>query len=695
MTGSVRQERDGAVAILTIEAPPVNALGAAVRAGLAEGLAAALADPGVGAVVLRAVGATFSAGADIREFGHAPAADVPSLPDLCDRIEASGKPVIAAVQGAALGGGMELALAAHVRLAGPGARFGLPEVALGLLPGAGGTQRTPRLIGAEAALRMMLGGAPVSANDAQALGLIDAVVEEGLWVAAVTLGAEMAAEALPPRRTRDRREGMRDAAAYQAAVLAGRALAEGRLPAPGRIVDCVEAALLLPFDQGLVFERAAFDELLAGPESAGMRQAFFAERRTGAFPEATAAVRPVTQVGLLGLGRTGAAMAFAALRAGLRVTAVAKDSGALVSGLGRVAELQENAVAAGRMTGAERDADWDRLLPATGLAALVGADLVIEALPEDEMLKAQVLVALAGLLQPGATIATTVAWLDPAVLAAVSGRAADVVGLGLGLPDQGMRLAEIAVAPETAADAVATLAALMRRMGWLVVRVRAREGLVGNRLAAALRSAADMLLEEGAVPGQVDAALRAFGFALGPYQALDLMGLERDWAQRARQAAEGRAPPATEFAELLVEAGRLGQETGHGYYLHDEGIAKDDPDVQALLEALRTAKGTAQRSIGDDEIRLRCLSAMANEGARVLDEGVALRPSDIDAAMVAGYGFPRWESGPMAWAAARGLLLLRADLRRFAPQAPAFWAASPLIDRLIRDGKTLGDLDPR
>ena len=694
MTGTVRPRQNGAVMVLSIDAPPVNALGAAVRAGLADGLAAALADPSVGAIVLCAVGPSFSAGADIREFGHPAPQGVPGLPELCNRIEASGKTVVVAIQGAALGGGLELALAAHVRLAGPRARFGLPEVALGLLPGAGGTQRTPRLTGAGPALRLMLTGKPVSAQEALAIGLVDAVVED-LEQTAVALAAELAAEGKPPVRTRDRLDGLQDVVRYQADVAAARAAAPGRLPAPGRIVDCVEAAMLLPFDRGLIFERAAFEDLAASPESAGLRRAFFAERRAAVFPEAGAPAHPVGHVGLVGLGETGAAIAVLLLQAGLQVTAVVKGDGPLDAGLRRVALLQDQAVTAGGLLQEARAQDRARLLPASELSALAGCDLVIEALPEDEALKISVLAELGQVLRPGAVIATTVSWLDPALLATAAGRERDVVGLHLGRPAERMRLAELGVSARTGAEAVATLAALLRRIGKLPVRVGAAPGLVGNRVMGALRTAADLVLEEGARPSQVDAALQDFGFASGPYHALDLEGLERVWAHRQREAQAGRPVPGGDLADMLVGAGRLGQETGRGYYLHDNKALRDDSDVLGLLDELRSAKGIAPRRIGSDEIRLRCLSALANEAAKVLGEGLAQRPGDIDAILVAGYGFPRWEGGPMAWAADRGLLVLRADLRRFAPQAPAFWAVAPLIDDLIRDGGRLDDLDAR
>jgi 3-hydroxyacyl-CoA dehydrogenase len=466
------------------------------------------------------------------------------------------------------------------------------------------------------------------------------------------------------------------------------------LPAPGRIIAAVEAAQLLPFEQGLAFERAAFEDLRASPESAGLRHAFQVERRLRDFPEAKTTARAVESVGVVGLGRTGAAIAHLMIGAGVPVTVAEKDADALVAGLERIADLQERDVAAGRLSAAARDADWDRLVPTLALSALGSVDLVIEAVPEDPAAKTAVLRDIAAVARPGAVIATTGAWTDMAALASLSGRAADVVGLRLGVPVGRMALAELAVGPATAPEAVATAAALLRRLGRMVVREAAAPGLVGHRMIAALRTAADFLLEDGATPQQVDVALRAWGFAMGPYQAADLAGLEKAWAHRQRLApARDPSERYCELADLLVESGRLGQETGRGYYLYDEGRAgREDGEVLALLAELRAAKGIVPRPVGSAEIVARCLGALANEGARILGEGLVPRAGDIDAVMLAGYGFPRWEGGPMFWADRKGLLVLRAELRRHADQAPAFWAVAPLIDDLIRQGRTLRDL---
>lgn len=697
-TEGVRVTRDGGVAVLAIHAPPVNAMGRRLRAELDSSLKQALADPAIQAIVIAAEGRHFSGGADIREFDHPADPAVPLMPAICDRVELAGKPVVAAIQGSALGAGLELALSCHLRIAGPQARFGLPEVGLGLCPGAGGTQRLPRLIGAQAALRLMLSGRAIGPAEAQSLGLIDGLVEDGLREAVVTLAAEIAAEVAAGRRTlsrtRDRMDGMRDAAAYQGAVAASRAAhAKDRLPAAGRIVECVEAAQLLPFDQGMAFERAAFDDLRASPESAGLRHAFLAERRIAIFPEAGAAPRQVQTVGVVGLGRSGARIALQMAANGYRVITAERDAEALVAGLERVSDLQEQAVASGRLTSEARDREWERLTPAIDLAALSQCDLVIEAVTDDLGSKSEVMAALAAALNPRAVLATSATFLTGEGLGRLTDRPADTVILRQPALADRSRLAEIGVSPGTAPEAVATAVAVARKSGRLAVRVAAAPGLVGPRMQAALRTAADFLIEDGATPLQVDMALRAWGFAMGPYQVSDMDGLDKDWAERQR-AAPGRDPAAryVELGDLLVESGRLGQETGRGYYIYDQGPGgREDPEVLALLAELRAAKGIVARPIGSDEIRDRCLAALANEGARILAEGVVPRASDIDVVMVAGQGFPRWQGGPMFRAETRGLLVLRAELRRFADQAPEFWTVAPLIDQLIRDGRKLSD----
>lgn len=605
---------DGGVVLeLIIDNPPVNALSHAVRVGLAAGIAAAGRDASVAAVVIRADGEnggrTFPAGADITEFGKPALA--PLLPDLCNLVEACAKPVVAAVQGTALGGGLELAMAAHYRVARADAKLGLPEVGLGILPGAGGTQRMPRLIGAEQALRLMLGGRPVGAAEALALGLLDRVVEDGLETAALAMAR--AAMGRTPVPTRERRDGMRDGMAYQAAVAAARLHQRGaRLPAPARIVDCVEAAQLLPFDQGLAYERRAFTDLVATPEAAGLRHAFFAERAAARMPEAGAAPRALREIGVAGAG--GADVVPTLLQAGYAVTLAEADRPALVAALEAIAARQAEAVQAGRLSPEARDADWARLQPGAGAGALAEADLVLIA-------DAAALSGVAQAARPGAVLVL----LDPDAGAMRGAGAWEADLLGLLLPAQGGRLAEVVVGPGIAADAVVTVLALLRKIGRVAVRTTDPGG-IGAPVMAAGRAAAAHLAGAGYGAAEVAAALAGFGLA-GP-------------------VAAGLQP---------------------------------------------------QRDTGENAgaIIARVLAAMANEGARLVGQGVALRPSDVDLALILGQGFPRWEGGPMHWADQQGLLLLRHDLWAWAGEAPELWSVAPLIDELISTGRHFGDLNAR
>lgn len=691
----------GDVALVTVDNPPVNALGHAVRAGLVAAIDAAAADPAVRAVVLTGAGRTFPAGADIREFGTPPAD--PWLPEVCNRIEASAKPVVAALHGTALGGGFEVALAAHWRIAQPAARVGFPEVTLGLVPGAGGTLRAPRLAGAKAALDLMLVGKPIGAGAARDAGLIDEVVEGDLIDAALVRAralADASAAGSPPPPTRDRAEGLRDPAGYEAEVRARRAhVADPNQPAPARIVDCVEAALLLPFDAALSFERAAFDDCVASPASAGLRHAFLSERRAGRVPElAHGTARQTDRVGVVGGGLMGAGITAALLAAGVQVVMVERDGDALTRGLERVATIHQRAVDKGRLSEAARDAEWDRLTGATEMAALGRADLVIEAVFEDFDLKAEVLRAADAVLPPGAILATNTSYLDVNALAAATGRPGQVLGLHFFSPAHVMRLVEVVVGSDTSADTVATGFALARRLGKVAVRAGVTDGFIGNRILAAYRTATDFMLEDGATPAAIDAAMRDFGFPLGPYQVLDMAGLEISWARRKRLAAT-RDPAARYVAigDILCEAGLFGQKSGAGYYRYAAGdrTGTENRDVLVLIDAEREAKGIVPRAFSGDEIRRRALCAMVNEGARLIKEGIALRPSDIDMVMLMGYGFPRWRGGPMKSADLAGLVQIRKDLLAYAaaPGEADFWTPAPLLLDLIKNGRSFDSLN--
>ncbi|MDI3335095.1 3-hydroxyacyl-CoA dehydrogenase NAD-binding domain-containing protein [Defluviimonas aestuarii] len=696
MAETVRVSTTDGVMTVVIDNPPVNALGADLRSDLMTALREAAADTAVKVIVLAAAGRTWPAGADIREFGKPPRD--PWLPEVCNAVAACPKPVIAAMHGNALGGGLELALAAHVRLADPGTRLGLPEVTLGILPGAGGTQRLPRLIGARSALGMMTSGLPIPAERALELGLIDAVTEGGARLAAERLAAaHISGDASLPSAA-ERPDHRKDASEWLAAVAEARkGLGISRLPAPPRIIDCVEAALLLPEEEGFAYERTAFDELVGTPEAAALRHAFLAERRAAHHPDLTGIkTREIAAIGVIGGGLMGSGIATACLAAGYRVTMIERDDQALTAGLARVATNRDRAVAKGRLSLADREAEWSRMSGATGMAALAGADLVVEAVFEDEGVKSQIFAELDAVAKPGAILATNTSYLDVNRIAAATSRPGDVIGLHFFSPAHVMKLLEVVVADQTLPDVTATAFALAKRLGKVAVRAGVCDGFIGNRVLTAYRTATDFLLEDGASPYQVDRAMVGWGFPLGPYQVLDMAGLDISWARRTR-LAEHRDPTERYVAigDRLCELGWLGQKAGRGYYVYAEGsrAGAEDPEVLEIIAAERAAKGIEPRRIAEAEIQCRALAAMANEGARILEERIAARPSDIDLVMLTGYGFPRWRGGPMQMADQVGLLEMRDTLRDYAREDEAFWRPAALWDDLIKNGRKFADLN--
>lgn len=696
MRGQVHYRVEDRIAVLTVDNPPVNALSHSVRVGLVEGIYAAEADPDVDAVVIMAAGRTFPAGADISEFGAPPSE--PWLPEVCDRIEDCRKPVVAALHGTALGGGFELALAAHYRLASETASVGLPEVTLGILPGAGGTQRAPRLAGAEGALDLMLSGRPVSADKAAELGLVDGVVEGDLESAALSYAEALVAEGAGPRRTRDATTGFADSTRFMEVVAQRKKIvAAFPVEAPRRIVDCVEAALILPFETGLAYERAAFEDLVSSDQSAALRHMFFAERRASKFPGLdSVSARKLERIGVVGGGTMGSGIAVALLGAGFEVTLLERNVATLEAGVKRIVDTLDRQVKRGRITAQTRETLLDGLEGALDYAMMGTADLVIEAVFEDLEAKKSVFAALDKAMRPGAILATNTSYLDVDLLAAGTDREAEVIGLHFFAPANVMRLLEIVVGSETAPDVVATALALARRLGKTPVRSEVSDGFVANRMLVAYRKAADELLEDGATVAQVDEAMRAFGFPLGPFQVADLSGLDISWARRKRLApTRDPAERYVAIGDLLCEAGRFGQKTGRGYYAYEEGgrVGVEDPEVTRIIEAERARKGITPQEFARDEISRRCLLAMANEGARIVEEGVALRPSDIDVAMVHGFAFPRWRGGPMKWADLTGLFKVKRALEELVEEDPALWTPCPLFGELIKNGKTFDSLN--
>ena len=687
----------GDVLVVTIDNPPVNALGAAVRQGLLAAMQQAQADAAVAAVLLVGAGKAFIAGADIREFGKPPVP--PALPEVCRAIEGSDKPVVAVLHGAALGGGLEVALSAHYRLALPAATVGLPEVNLGLLPGSGGTQRAPRLMGVQAATAMMLSGQHLKAQAALQAGLVDKLVEGAdAQAAGLAYVRELLTAKAPVRRTRDLAIAEPQAAlAWLEEQKAETAKKARGLFSPLKIIECVQAAVQLPFDEGLARERALFIECLDSPQRAGLIHAFFAEREVAKVPEAQAAQpRPVASIAVIGGGTMGAGIAVAALDAGLPVTMIERDAESIARGRANVEKVYNGLVAKGRMTEAAKAAVMARYTGSTNYADIAQVDLVIEAVFEDIEVKKAVFRELDRVCKPGAVLATNTSYLDIDAIAASTSRPQDVIGLHFFSPANIMKLLEIVVPAKVAADVVATAFELAKKLKKVPVRAGVCDGFIGNRILAVYKQAADYLMEDGASPYEIDAAVRGFGFAMGPFQVTDLAGGDIGWATRKRRAAT-RDPKAryVEIADRICERGWFGQKTGRGFYLYPEGarVGQPDPEVLAIVDAERAKKGITPRSFSADDIMRRYMAAMVNEGAKVVAEGIALRPLDVDVTFVAGYGFPRHRGGPMKWADMTGLDKVLADIQAFAKEDPLFWKPAPLLEQLVAEGRNFDSLN--
>ena len=680
----VRYEVDGGVAVLTLANPPVNALGAALRAALDAALARAEADESVRAIVLAAEGKVFVGGADISEFGKPPQA--PSLPDVLERLDAGGKPVVAAIGGAALGGGLELAMACHGRIAGPTAKLGLPEIKLGIIPGAGGTQRLPRLIGPDTAFTMMLTGEPVSAETAARLGIVDAVVLGDLVPAARTRALELADSGALPR-VRDRSDRLTPEA--RQAFEAKAAEAVKRDPEATNVHALARAvrAGLDPdaFDAAVAVERAEFHTLVEDPRSKALRYAFFAEREAARVPGLSKDTprRSIQTAAVIGAGTMGGGIAMCFANAGIPVTVIETEAGALERGLDRVKGLYAGSAKRGSITEAQRDERIGRITGAIGLENAGEADIVIEAAFEDMAVKREIFSKLDGIAKEGAILASNTSYLDVDAIAAVTGRPQDVLGLHFFSPANVMRLVEVVRAGKTAPDVLATALDLAKRLNKLPVTVGVCFGFVGNRILERRSRAAERLLLEGALPHAVDAAVTGFGFRMGPFAMSDLAGLDIGW--RSRKDFGGRAP----VADALAEMGRFGQKTGRGFFVYSDGARTGtrDPEVDALIEKTAAEHGIARRTFSPDEIVARLMYPMVNEGARILEEGIAARPGDIDTIWINGYNWPAWRGGPMHWADTVGLKHVAEALTRFAretgddSQEPA-----PLLRKLADEG---------
>ena len=684
--------RDGAAAVITISNPPVNSFSHAVRSALLDALDRAAADDGVRVVVLAGAHGRFSGGADIREFGTPASLAAPQLRDLIAIVEASAKPVIAAIDGICLGGGFEIALGCHYRVARAAARVGLPEVKLGLLPGAGGTQRLPRLVGVETALNMILSGEQIPARDLATSALFDRVVDGEPVRAAVEFANELEKQGgLVPRRVSElmvvdpNLEALCDFAMMTVKAKAPLAVA------PQRCIECVKA-IARPFAEGLAIERRLFVELVQSPESKGLRHSFFAERAAGKVADISEStpLRPLAKAAVIGAGTMGGGITICFLNAGIPTWLLETDQPALDRGIARIAGIYDAQVKKGKLEPSERDKRLGLLMPVLKYDVIGAADIVIEAVFERMEVKLAVFAELDRVMKPGAILATNTSTLDVNVIARSTKRPADVLGTHFFSPANVMRLLEIVRGTATGRDALATALALGKILKKVSVVSGVCDGFIGNRMLEHYGKQANYLLEEGASPRQVDAAMEAFGFAMGPFKVGDLAGNDIGWNIRKRRRAEKPGYKFSTLPDKLCELGRFGQKTGAGWYEYPDG-RKPLPSkvVDELIVAHRKELGIRPRKIDDAEIIDRLVYALANEGARILDEGIAARSSDIDVCYLTGYGFPAMRGGPMFHADFVGLPLVQRRMREFARNGhgdPEFWKPAPLIERLVATG---------
>lgn len=681
--GPVR--RDGDVAVFTFDNPPVNALSQPVRAALLDAVEALDDDAAVRAIVLAGAGRGFVAGADVREFDRPPAE--PLLPAVLSRLEACGKPVVAALHGSTLGGGAETALACHYRCASGDLQLGFPEVSLGLLPGAGGTVRLPRLAGWQAALDLMTWGKPIGIDPAIALGIVDRRVDGDLVAGAVGWARELADSGMPPRRVLDLPVPPSRPAQFEEYLRALPASAR-RLPAPPRIVEALASAAMLPAEAALARARTLFLECVASVESRSLRHLFFAERRPAPDP---AFVRDVGQAAVLGAGTMGSGIAVSLATGGIGVTLVDAKQEALDAGLARVKSAIDTAERKGRLDAAAAAAARARVQGSLTLAAVAGVELVVEAVFENLAVKREVFGRLGELAKPGAVLATNTSTLDVDAIAAASGRPDDVVGMHFFSPANVMRLVEVVRGRQSSREALATAHAVTRRIGKIAIPVGNAFGFVGNRMLYAYGREKELMMLEGASPEGIDGALQDFGMAMGPNAVGDLAGLDIGFQVRKEWQEKPDDPRFYRVSDRLAELGRFGQKSGRGFYRYD-GPGKErlpDPEVTELIRVEADRLGIERRDIDPGEIVTRCILALVNEGARILEAGIAESPDDIDVIWCNGYGFPRHRGGPMFYADTVGLAGVVEAIRALAREhGERYWEPAGLLARLAAEGAT-------
>lgn len=692
MSEAIEYECVGDIAVLKANNPPVNALGMDVRAGLIAGVERAEAE-GARAILIYGGGRTYFAGADIREFGKPPTK--PYLPDVCNRIEASPLLVVSSMHGTALGGGLEIAISTHYRIAVPSARMGLPEVHLGLIPGATGTQRLPRLVGVEKSLDIMTTGRQINAQQALELGVIDRIAEGEPRDIGLAYAQELL-DAGAPRRAVSEMPAPAPIdfdAAYDATLARSR----GQI-SPAYCVRAVKAACDLPFAEGVAAERALFHELMETDQRQGMIHAFFSERAVSKLPELEGVEpRDLNSIGVIGGGTMGSGIATACLLSGLNVVLLEMTPEAAEAARGRIEGNLGGAVKRGKLSQDRYDAITGKALSfSTEYAALSDVDLVIEAVFEEMGVKKQVFTQLDAVCKPGAVLASNTSYLDIDEIAACTSRPRDVIGLHFFSPAHVMKLLEVVVADATAPDVVATGFALGKKLGKVSVRAGVCDGFIGNRILKTYRTCADHLVLDGASPYQIDKAMTGFGFAMGPFAVADLAGLDIGWATRKRLApTRDPSERVPTYPDKLCEDGHFGQKTGKGYYDYAGGKrgGVPNPQVMELIEAEREELGVTPRVFTDEEIVRRYMASMVNEAAKVVGEGIARRPLDVDMTLLFGYGFPRYNGGPLKWADMQGLPALLDDIRRYAEEDAYFWQPAPLLEQLVAEGRSFDDLN--
>ncbi len=690
ITEAVSLEKQGEIGMLWIDNPPVNALGHPVRKGMQDGINMATGDDEIKAIVVICKGRTFCAGADIREFGKPPLE--PHLPDVLNTFDQCTKPIIAAVHGTAFGGGLETALSSHFRVAVPTAQFGLPEVKLGLLPGAGGTQRLPRLIGPEKALPMIATGNPIRADKALKEGVIDEIIDGDLAEGAIAFAKKVLAENRPMRQVSAMTEKIEEArskpeifADYRK-QLAKRARG---FDAPEACVKAVEAAVNKPFAEGLKYERELFTELMMGSQSAAQRYYFFAERQVAKIPDIPkdTALIDIKKVGIIGAGTMGGGITMNFVNAGIPVTLVEVKQEFLDRGLGVIRKNYEITASKGKMTAEDVDKRMGLITGTTKMEDLADVDLVIEAVFENMDLKKEIFTKLDAICKQGAILATNTSYLNVDDIAAMTKRPEYVLGLHFFSPANVMRLLEVVRGAKTDKSVLATAMAIAKKIKKVAVMVGVCFGFAGNRMFAQRKREVDKLVLEGASLGQLDKVIYDFGFPMGPVQLLDLIGIDLGWS---KDNSNGDT-----MQQVLCEAGRFGLKNGKGYYNYEEGsrAPKPAPEVEEMVLKLAEKKGYTRREVSDEEILQRCLYPIINEGAKILEEKIAVRPSDLDVIWVNGYGWPVYSGGPMFYADLVGLDKILATMKKFQAEMGDDFAPAPLLEKLVAEGKTFASLN--